>query len=100
MDKLESQGGLEANLAARKVTLRNALDDISKKEEISWRQKSRIKWVTEGDVNSNFFHKVVNGKRRRSFIKELELDDGTIIKNNEAISDEVTSILRRCMRGR
>ncbi|KAK3199551.1 hypothetical protein Dsin_022966 [Dipteronia sinensis] len=44
------------------------------KEEIQWRQKSRIKWLIEGDKNSRFFHYVANSRRRKNFIGDILVD--------------------------
>lgn len=76
------------------MNLTNVLDDINRKEEISRRQKRRVNWVREGDVNTRFFHKVVNGKRRRSLIKELEIDESRIVTDNDVIAEEVTRFFK------
>ena len=44
-------------------------------EEVSWRKKSRVLWLREGD-NSKFFHKMTNFNRRKNYIDPL-LIDGT-----------------------
>jgi hypothetical protein len=44
---------------------------ISSKESL-FRQKSRTKWVQEGDSNSRFFHASIKGRRRRNQIVLLK----------------------------
>lgn len=42
-----------------------------------WRQRSRLRWTVEGDLNTSFFHATVASRRRRNTIHMLQLDDGT-----------------------
>lgn len=45
---------------SRELALHTELSDLLKKEEIYWRQKSREKWIKEGDENTKFFHAFAN----------------------------------------
>ena len=65
------------------------LEELLLREEVHWRQKARVKWVREGDCNSKFFHKVVNGRQNRKFIKILENDRGLVLDNIDSISEEI-----------
>ena len=60
------------------------------KEEVQWRQKSRIKWIKEGDCNSKFFHRMATG-RSRKFIKSLIFERGVTLSNIEDISKEIVN---------
>ena len=40
----------------------------------SWRQKSRMLWIKEGDNNTKFFHKMANSQRRFNHLSFLEVD--------------------------
>ena len=38
------------------------------------RQKSRVKWIREGDSNSTYFHRLINHRRRVSAFQGLLMD--------------------------
>ena len=70
---------------------RRELEDVLLKEEVQWRQKSRVKWIKEGDCNSKFFHRVATGRRSRKFIKSLISERGETLNNIEDISEEIVN---------
>lgn len=53
-----------------------------KEEESFWKQRSRVEWLKDGDLNTAYFHNVVRGKRLRN--KVLMLKD---IFGNENYSE-------------
>ncbi|XP_077253550.1 uncharacterized protein LOC143892658 [Tasmannia lanceolata] len=57
-------------------------------EEISWRQKSRDRWIKKGDKNMAYFHAVASGKRRRNRIESL-VDMGVAVMGKDEISKVV-----------
>lgn len=50
--------------------------DIILREEIFWKQRSRVQWLTEGDKNTTFFHKSASNHKRRNTINMLEGEGG------------------------
>lgn len=46
-------------------------------EESFLKQKSRLKWLKEGDSNTRFFHKTVKSNLSRNIIHHLRLEDNT-----------------------
>ena len=52
------------------------------------RQKSRSKWIKEGNNNSAFFHKVINYSRRKNAMRGL-LIEGSWVENPNRIKAEV-----------
>lgn len=62
----------------------DALSDLNSllhQEEIYWKQRSRIKWLKEGDCNSKFFHAFANGRRNKNFIPRT-LDNGVLVEGS------------------
>ena len=65
------------------------LEELILREEVHWRQKAKVKWIKEGDCNSNFFHKVANSRQNRKFIKFLENERGLVLDNSKSITVEI-----------
>lgn len=72
LDRLDLDGNRTEDLCPRRQSLRLELE-VFLREETSPRQKLRILWARDGDVNSELFHKVTSRRCRKSLIKELEL---------------------------
>jgi hypothetical protein len=47
------------------------LVEVLEKEEIMWRQRSRIQWLAEGDKNTRFFHMWASQQRKKNRITEI-----------------------------
>ncbi len=50
--------------------LKKGINDLLGKEEIMWRQRSRVQWLHEGR-NTKFFHVRANQRKRRNGMKGL-----------------------------
>ncbi|RVX09324.1 LINE-1 retrotransposable element ORF2 protein [Vitis vinifera] len=91
IDLIEQEGNLNSDLVLERTLRRRELEDVLLKEEVQWRQKSRVKWIKEGDCNSKFFHRVATGRRSRKFIKSLISERGETLNNIEDISEEIVN---------
>ncbi|XP_060182082.1 uncharacterized protein LOC132611715 [Lycium barbarum] len=58
-----------------------------KRRDSLLKQKARIKWLAEGDVNSAFFHNTIKGRRRRLSIHQIKNRDGDWIFGNQDIAN-------------
>jgi hypothetical protein len=60
LDSYEEDRGLSEEEKERRRGLVSDLEASLLQEEICWRQKSRIRWLKEGDRCTKFFHQVAN----------------------------------------
>ena len=71
IERLEQEGNLNQDLIALRNLRRKVLGEVLLKEEVQWKQSSRIKWIKEGDRNSKFFHRVAIDRKERLQVLEL-----------------------------
>ncbi|BFG33690.1 hypothetical protein CerSpe_199640 [Prunus speciosa] len=67
------------------VSLVEEFNMLLDQEAIFWHQKSRIKWIQEGDRNTNFFHLSTIIRRRRNKIERLKNEHGEWVEEASGI---------------
>ena len=60
-------------------------------EEIYWSQKSRVKWLHEGERNTSFFHKSTIHHRQSNRLTRLRTEEGPIAESYEDMERTVNS---------
>ena len=88
LDAREDLLGLSQEDQTRRSQIKSEVAHLASLEEISWRQKSRILFVKEGDNNTRFFHRVANSHRRTNHIRGLEVD-GVLYEDEEEVRSKV-----------
>ena len=73
-DAKEGDLGLSVAEIHERNSVRSQVEYLLSLEKISWRQKSRMLCIKEGDSNTKFFHKVANSHRRYNHLSFLEVD--------------------------
>ncbi|XP_058778740.1 uncharacterized protein LOC131652797 [Vicia villosa] len=63
--------------------LQRELSYILNQEELMWHQRSRTKWLVDGDRNTKFYHMQTVSRRKRNRILMLKNDDGDWISEQE-----------------
>jgi hypothetical protein len=88
LDRSEVERGLTEEEKERRRLLAFELEASLLQEEICWRQKSRVRWLKEGDKCTKFFHQVANANRRNNAI-ELMVVNGSTTSDPTRISDHI-----------
>lgn len=63
-------------------------------DEEYWRQKVGIDWFDEGDRNTRFFHNLVNGRRKRLSINNIQKSNGDWVEGNEQVAQEAIDFFK------
>ncbi|GAU42748.1 hypothetical protein TSUD_77850 [Trifolium subterraneum] len=84
-----SNYGYSTFLENLKKELQDQLDVTLYQEECLWFQKSRSKWITDGDRNTKYYHSKTIVRRRRNKIISLRNEDMTWVEEPEILRDLV-----------
>jgi hypothetical protein len=71
LDRSEEVRRLSEEEKERRRLLASDLEASLLQEEISWRQKSMVRWLKEEDKCTKFFHQVASANRRNNSIESL-----------------------------
>ncbi|KAB2609074.1 hypothetical protein D8674_012242 [Pyrus ussuriensis x Pyrus communis] len=72
------------------------IDELRLQEESYWCQRSRVKWLREGDANTQFFHSSTLQRRRRNKIVKLRDENGNWVESpaqvRQLVDNHFTSV--------
>ena len=68
--------GWDEDMQKKQKDLWGKLEATKRQEGIYWKQKSKVKWLQEGEKNTKFFHNSVIQNRHSSRILKLKNMDG------------------------
>ena len=75
LQQLELLNTLNDNEAEIKE-LRQEVNEVLNREEIMWKQRSRVNWLQYGDRNSKFFHAAASQRQSKNRIEGLWDSEG------------------------
>ena len=78
LESLEEDNSLKDEQLLRRGHIQNELLELMEKEEEYWHQKASEKWLLHGDNNTEYFHRIANGRKRKKTIFSLQHDQDTI----------------------
>lgn len=79
--RLQVDDSDEALAAAESA--KHKLNHMLDLEESFWRQRSKAKWLKDGDKNTKFFHSIVDHRRKKSRIHKIQDGNGNWLTKQE-----------------
>ncbi|CAN0856996.1 LINE-1 retrotransposable element ORF2 protein [Linum grandiflorum] len=94
LDTKEEDNFLTDDERIYRCLLKNKLDELWRREEVSWRQKSKNLWLKEGDKNTSFFHRCANERNRRNWIDRIAIG-GQIFVGHSEVAGAIANHFKR-----
>lgn len=66
-----------------RVRLEEKLNALLYQEQDFWKQRAKVFWLTDGDLNTSFFHRQASNRRRKNLIKGLHNENGVWCTEDE-----------------
>jgi hypothetical protein len=74
------------SLSEKKIITKE-MNELLAKEEVMWKQRSRVDWLKSGDQNTSYFHRKASWRSKKNNITKLATDDGSVIMDDDKIKD-------------
>lgn len=74
--------------------LSKELDELLLREEMMWRQRSRVKELKEGDRNTKYFQRKATWRKKKNTITKLRDDLGNWVEDRKGIEDLATRFFK------
>lgn len=88
IDNMEESGQISLVQHTHRKSMKAELLFLAAQEEQRWKQKCKEKWISEGDINTSFFHRIMAAKRRKNTIMEiLSVHGNSLLKEEEIVSE-------------
>jgi hypothetical protein len=101
MSELQQQireQGLTDELKGQELEIAQQIAERKSQEEILWRQKSRIRWLKEGERNTKFFHRTVIQRRHCNRITHLVSDAGVTLHSHADMETNLVDYFQDLLR--
>jgi hypothetical protein len=93
LDELDKKAEVSI-LSETEINLKHVLNDrlaeLLREEELKWYQRSKAKYLMEGDANTKYFHLLANGRHRKTRIFQLK-DGMDVITGDARVKEHITS---------
>ncbi|XP_060965639.1 uncharacterized protein LOC115713676 [Cannabis sativa] len=88
LNNLLNDSQLTPNSLSQVATLQSQLDGLLLKEEVYWKQRSRVDWLRAGDRNTKKFHHRASTRKKNNLICQITLPDGSTSHDPATITSQ------------
>ncbi|XP_043703245.1 uncharacterized protein LOC122653468 [Telopea speciosissima] len=99
VQNLLEEEGFSEELFDRELQARKEYDTAIDLQEKLWSEKSRDKWLKYGDRCTKYFHTATRSRRIRNAIREIITEDGSVLKDANAIGDHMVAHFESFFKG-
>lgn len=82
-------------LSQKEQITENKILERDQQEETLWRQKSRVRWLKEGEKKTKFFHKTTVQRRMTNQISYVNNEEGNKVETHEEIEKEFLNYFKK-----
>ena len=93
LETMEEVQVLDLTQLHRKMWVQKRILEILEEEELYWLRRSHQNWLLKGDNNTDFFHRVANGRKRKNTIISL-LDGDNLIEGDSNLVKHATDFYK------
>lgn len=97
-DEIEEERELNHEELRRRGESLSKLWDLNRKDEVTWRQKSRVLWLKEGEKSTKFFRYMGSIRNRVNYIGGIRRDHGCIVRPEE-VKEVIASFFEDLYKG-
>ena len=94
LENLEDDHELSYDEFVRKTNIQTELYEMYEEEESYWHQRAHARWLLQGDMNTSYFHKIANGRRRKKSVHSFD-DNGVIVEGTDNLLKHATSYYKK-----
>jgi len=100
LEEIQKRGMQEEfseELAKEEEDILNSIAQRETQEEIFWKEKSRNRWLQEGERNTKFFHRATIQHRNQNRILSLKNDEGRVLEDHKEIEGELCTYFQEVL---
>lgn len=82
---------IDEDYAKKLATAKEQLNSLIPQEESYWRQRAKVYWLRDGDINSRFIHSYATTRKNMNNIVSLVHDDGMVVTDHNKLCNVANS---------